>query len=281
MTDDPQLARLLDAWAPPPLPAGFTEALVARAEAGQPLPPATPRRHRLRAAWSRTPRFVVGGVTFGLMTATAAAAAGLFGNVGITIPAWQRTVEKVTGIELAEPAPVVARAAPALPPAAVSAEPTPSLEEIVADGKIESRAELEAAARAVDARRADRRERVRESRDARVEALVAERRASGLPAPTDEQLTAHRARRDARAAQREEAAAARRDTRREVMGERIDNGETIDLDAERQRARERLDERLTPRQRERLDRWRARRGGGEVPQDQEPETVEPFPSPRP
>lgn len=265
MTDDPQLARLLDAWAPPPLPAGFAERLIARAEAGQTLPPAAPRRHRQRAAWSRTPRLVVSGVAIGLMTATAAAAAGVFGDVGITIPAWQRTVEKVTGVELAEAEPIAPEAATAQPPVADPAEPAATLRDIVADGKIESRAELEAAAQAVDARRADRRERVRESRDARVDALVAERRAGGLPTPTDEQLDAHRARRDARAAQREEAAAARRDTRREAMGERIDNGETIDLEAERQRLRERMGDRLTPRQRERLDRWRARRGGGEAP----------------
>jgi type IV secretory pathway VirB10-like protein len=264
MTDDPQLARLLDAWAPPPLPAGFAERLMAHAEAGQTLPPVFPPRHRLRAAWSRT-RFVVGGVAIGLMTATAAAAAGVFGNVGITIPAWQRTVEKVTGIELAEAEPVAPQTAPAPPPAAGPPAPAPTLREIVADGRIESRAELEAAAQAVDARRAERQERVRERRDARVDALVAERRAQGLPAPTDEQLAARRARRDARAAQREEAAAARRDTRREALGQRLDNGETIDLEAERQRLRERLGDRLTPRQRERLERWQARRDGAQLP----------------
>ena len=281
MTDDPQLARLLDAWAPPPLPAGFAERLVAYAEVGQPLRPPAPRRHRLLGPWSRPPRLVVGGVALGLMTATAAAAAGVFGNVGITIPAWQRTVEKATGIELAESVPAVVQAAPVSPAAAAPAEPAATLRDIVADGKIKSRAELEAAAQVVDARRSERQERFRDRRDARVDALVADRRARGLPAPTDEQLTAHRARRGARDARREEAAAVRRSTRREAIGQRLDNGETIDLDDERQRARERWGERMTPRQRERLERWRARRGGGEAPQDQEPETVEPFPSPRP
>lgn len=281
MTDDPAIARLLDAWAPPPLPAGFAERLIARAEAGQALPPVFPPRHRLRAAWSRTPRLVVGGVAIGLMTATAAAAAGVFGNVGITIPAWQRTVEKVTGIELAEVEPVAHRAATAPPPAAKPAAPAPTLREIVADGKIESRAELEAAAQAVDARRTERQQRVRERRDARVDALVAERRAQGLPAPTDEQLAAHRARRDARAAQREEAAAARREEQREAIGQRIDNGETIDIEAERQRMREKLGERLTPRQRERLERWQARRGGGEASPIEVDAPVEDTTSPRP
>lgn len=286
MTDDPHLARLLDAWVPPPLPAGFAETLVARTEARQVLPPVAPRRHRLRGAWSRTPRLVVGGVAFGLMTATAAAAAGVFGNVGITIPAWQRTVEKVTGVELAEPGPVVTTSRPIAPAATESAqsvdsvEPAPALHEIVADGRIESRAELDAMSAAVDARRIGRQAQARERRDARVDATVAERRAQGLPAPTDEQLAAMRARRDARTALREAAATARRTERREALGQRIDNGEVIDIQAERARARERFDERLTPRQRERLERWRARRGGGEVPQAEEPETVEADPSPR-
>lgn len=282
MTDDPQLARLLDAWVPLPLPAGFTDRLVARVEAGQALPPATPRRHRLRVAWSRTPRYVTGGVAIGLMTATAAAAAGVFGNVGITIPAWQRTVEKVTGIELAEVEPVAPQAATAQPPAADTAEPAPTLRDIVADGKIESRAELEAAAKMVDAQRAERLSAMRERQDARIDRRVAERRIRGLPTPSDEQIAAHRARRDQRATVREGIAAARREEEREAIGRRLDNGETIDIEAERARAREQLDQRLTPRQRERLERWRARRGGQsqDSPQTDEQDLAEPDPAPK-
>jgi hypothetical protein len=264
-TNDPQTARLLDAWAPPPLPAGFADRVMARIDAGQPLPPPAPPRHRIRGLWARTPRFVVGAVAASVMTATAAAAAGLFGDVGITIPAWQRTIEKVTGLDLADVEPTSHPAAVPPPPAAQPVPPAPTLREIVEDGKIESRAELDAAAQAIDARRADRREQVKERRDARIDALVAERRAQGLPAPSDEQLAERRARRDARATQREEAVAARRDVRREALGQRLDNGETIDLEAERQRLRERIGERMTPRQRERIERWQARRDAAPVP----------------
>lgn len=285
MTDDPELTHLLDAWAPPPLSAGFAERLVARAEAGQALPPVTPRRHRLRGAWSRMPRFAIGGVAFGLMTATAAAAAGVFGNVGITIPAWQRTVEKVTGIELAEPvvaaAPVEAAAAsPAVTP---PVGPASTLREIVADGQIDSREELDAVAAALDARREANRTQRRARTEQRVDAVIAERRARGLPTPSDEEVAAIRERRQSRAAEREEAADARRDARREELGERIDNGEAIDIDTLRPRRngvgqreavpgetraerRRRILGNLTPEQRERLREMRARRRGEAVPE---------------
>lgn len=231
-TGDAAVDRLLASYIPPPLPAGFGDDVMARLaarEAG--LPPAPARRHsRAHQLWRRSSRALVGSAIAGLMTATAAAAAGVFGDLGVTIPAWQRTVERVTGLELAEAEPRRATtAAPAKPEADPVAAPRPTLREIAADGKISSRAELEAAGEAIDARRAERRARNRARIEAAVAAHLERRRAQGLPVPSDAERAAIRARIEARLAERDAVQTERRARLREQLGERIDAGEAIEL----------------------------------------------------
>ncbi|MBL0922955.1 MAG: hypothetical protein IBJ12_00625 [Sphingomonadaceae bacterium] len=80
----PEVTKLLDAYAVPTLPEGFTDRLMARVESGDtgavdavthlPLP-----RTRRSSPWRRTSRIVGSVAIFSLATATAAAA-GIFGN---------------------------------------------------------------------------------------------------------------------------------------------------------------------------------------------------------
>lgn len=255
---DPDLDRLLAAWTAPSLPAGFAERLeqrLAAADAHTTLPPASPPRHRARR-WGSPMR--LGGAAVGIALMAASATAGVFGNVGVTIPAWQRTVERATGLQLAERAPPRrAAAAPsgASRPAAApnASEPASSLREIVADGKIETREELDAAAAALDEQARLRRAVARERRNQRIDAAIAARREAGLPVPSDAQLERMRAAREARIDRREQAIDRRREAVRQEAQRRIDSGETITLPPPAAGPETRAE------RRERLRQWRVQR----------------------
>lgn len=256
---DPELDRLLAAWTAPSLPAGFAERLeerLAAADARATLPPASPPRHRLRR-WGSPMR--LGGAAVGIALMAASATAGVFGNVGVTIPAWQRTVERATGLQLAERAPARPAAAPAHGSAASQAAgpdvpaARPSLREIVADGKIETREELDAAAAAMAERTEQRRALMRERRNQRLDAALEARRERGLPVPSDEQVERVRAEREARIDRREQAIDQRREAVRQELQRRIDSGETITLPPPATGPETRAE------RRERLRQWRTQR----------------------
>ena len=263
------LGRLLDAFAPPALPAGFADTVLARAAARQDLPaPAARRRGFASRLWRTSPRVVIGLAGAGLMTAAAAATtAGVFGDLGVTIPAWQKVVSRVTGAAPAaahRPTAPVARGEAADAPA-----PAPSLRDVLADGKISGRAELETAFKAMDDRRSERQAANRQRIETSVQRILDQRRARGLPVPSDAEIAAMRARIDAGVAQRQQAIAARREAQRDALRARVDAGEDLSVDAleaqrraaigaaaetfrQRAQARRRLMESLTPDQRRRL-----------------------------
>lgn len=87
---DPAMKRALDRLEPPPLSSDFADRVVAATE----VRAATPRRRDPRGPWSRGRQAAVGAMVVTLMSATAAAA-GLFGEIGVTVPALERFVERV------------------------------------------------------------------------------------------------------------------------------------------------------------------------------------------
>jgi hypothetical protein len=278
---DPELDRLLAAWTAPSLPAGFAERLehrVAAAAARAAFPPMVAPRHRPRR-WGSPMR--LGGAAVGIALMAASATAGVFGNVGVTIPAWQRTVERATGLQLAERAPArrAATAAPSgasQPAAPATTALAPSLQEIVADGKIETREELDAAAAAMAERTEQRRALLRERRNQRLDAALEARRERGLPVPSDEQVERLRAEREARIDRREQAIDQRREAVRQELQRRIDSGEAIELPppATGPETRAERRERLRQRRAQRMQERRVRPDG-----DQPQASGEAEPSP--
>ena len=77
----PEIEKALDAYVVPPMPAGFSDRLMARIARGDtgatPQPP-SPRR-RTASPWRRTSR-VVGSIALVSLATATAAAAGIFGN---------------------------------------------------------------------------------------------------------------------------------------------------------------------------------------------------------
>ncbi len=98
---DPQLDAALDRFVVPKPTAGFTDRIMAAAEAramqegpATSLPPAIPARRDQRGGWARRSRAAFGIAAIGLMGATATAA-GLFGDIGVRIPVLSAIVETV------------------------------------------------------------------------------------------------------------------------------------------------------------------------------------------
>lgn len=114
---DPAITRALDALEPPPLSAGFADRVVAATASNAPAP----RRRDRRGPWMRGRQAALGAMALALMSATAAAA-GLFGDVGVTVPALERFVERVAQAEPAPPAPPVAKPRQSAAAAPVTAE---------------------------------------------------------------------------------------------------------------------------------------------------------------
>lgn len=206
---DRDLARALDAFEVPPLSPDFADRVMAKALAGTPIAPTTPPRRSGRGPWVRRHRIAMGLIAGGLMSATAAAA-GIFGDVGITIPALQQIVERVTRpapVETVDPPSRRAAALPkALPEAAVTAPAAPG------EGPGITPEQLEAGFRIADERRQIRREVVTRRLETAVERRIAERQAAGLPVPTPEQRQQFRARIQQRVAERDAVAASARES---------------------------------------------------------------------
>lgn len=121
----------LDRFTVPPLPAGFTDRLLARLDAGDvphetaalPTPPPAARRNTA-SAWRRSGRVVMAVAALGIASATAAAS-GFFGKP-LYVPVVSETLAKAKLVELprrdvAKPKPelVTASAEPVEPPPAM------------------------------------------------------------------------------------------------------------------------------------------------------------------
>lgn len=132
----PEIEKALNAYAAPPLPAGFTDRLMARIQSGDtgavdtaahlPLP-----RARRSSPWRRTSRIIGSVAIVSLATATAAAA-GFFGDP-VYVPGVSEALVEAKIVEAPKPAvkpkvqmvaeskPSIETALPTLPPATGSA----------------------------------------------------------------------------------------------------------------------------------------------------------------
>ena len=210
---DRDLARALDAYSVPPLSAGFADRVTAMALSGQSLPAAKPLRRTGRTRWMPRHRVAFGLVAGALMSATAAAA-GVFGDLGVTIPALRQMAERISLVAPAEPAaapqrraavPITVDASPATAPAAAPVGPALTPEQ------------LEVRFRATDERRDARRAMVTERIETAVDRGIERREAAGLPVPTPEQRGAVRARIQQRVAERDAVASERREANRDAL----------------------------------------------------------------
>lgn len=269
---DAGIDRLLGAFVPPPPRADLTERIVAAALAARDLPPPVALRRGIAGRlWRGSPRLAAGMVVAGLMTATAAAAtAGMFGDLGVTIPAWQRVVANAglpTHALVREAKAARAEARPSEAPTPAAADPEAQLKAVFADGKIGDRAELETSFAAADARRERQRATVRQRVEARVDEVLADRRARGLPVPDEARLAERRAQIEAAVARRDAIVAQRREAERDALRREVDAGGTISVEELHQRRAEASAERrrriLEPMSREQRaaqrEQWRARR----------------------
>ena len=251
---DPALRAQLDADRSPPLPAGFAERVADAALARRdPLP----RLRRSPVQRWRMGRKVALALVAGGLLSSAAAATGLFGQVGIVLPPpVQQFVDDVAGTVTGRPAP-----APLTVRAASPEAPVAGGRQI--DGRIDSPQELETAFERIDAAREEREAIRRERVDQRIDGTLQRRREQGLPVPDAEEelrlrqrLEEARARRDALAAQRREAV-------REDLREQVEAGEAIAPRTLLPRGGEAID-RLSPEQRRVLRRRLAERRAGEL-----------------
>ncbi|MDX2210783.1 MAG: hypothetical protein SFV20_10555 [Sphingopyxis sp.] len=224
---DRDLAKALDAYAAPALPANFAARVTERALAGRPLPPPFPRR-AARSRWLPRRGVALGLAAGALMSATAAAA-GVFGDIGVTIPALRQFAERIALVEPAEPInPPTRRTAAPLPPASAAAGTPPTAAPI---GPALTPEQLETRFRAADARRAERRERVTQRVESAVERGIARREAAGLPVPSPEQRAAIRARVEDRLVTRDALTSERREANRDALRARVREQQAAPADA--------------------------------------------------
>lgn len=285
------LARVLDGYGAPDLPAGFADRVLAAAEA-RPAPLRELRRPPRSRRWRIGQRIAIGVASFGAL-ATAAAATGMLEHLAIPVPSAKTVWASLTGSANAsdKPAHAVAAAVPAVAPT-----PAP----VVIEGPIDTPEELRETFRRVDQVRTGRREERRAVIDQRIKAEIERRRAAGLRVPTPEEEARLRARIEQGLERREQIADQRTAARRAEMERKVENGEALTPEDVTGRkpispeARERFrglrdlppGERvkawrdMTPEERRALaDELRARRAV-QLPQQTEP-TPAPEPAPAP
>lgn len=214
------LARVLDGYGTPDLPAGFAERVLASAEA-RPVPLPELRRPLRTRGWRIGQRIAIGVASFGAL-ATAAAATGLLEQLAIPVPSAKTVWASLTGSAQAseKPAPVVPAPAPA--PA-----PTPTPAPVTIEGPIDTPEELAEKFRRADQVRAGRREERRALIDQRIKSEIERRRAAGLRVPTPEEEARLRARIEQSVTAREQRADAATAARREAMQRKVENGEAL------------------------------------------------------
>ncbi|WP_296720181.1 hypothetical protein [Erythrobacter sp.] len=278
------LARVLDDFAVPALPAGFADRVLAAAEA-RPSPLPELRRsgggggRGQGRGWRLGRRMAIGAIGFGAL-ATAAAATGLLDRFDLpAVPSPEKVWASITGKEAAP----VPAAAPVVPP---PADPEPAaLAPVRIEGRIDTPEELGEAFRRIDEVRQGRVEARRQIIDSRIESEIERRRAAGLPLPTPEEEARVRQRIEDARTRREGLVAERIEARREELLQRVESGEGLTREdiarplrddaraLERAGRLERL-RRMTPQQRrealrqlpaderrELIEAWRQRRAG--------------------
>lgn len=215
------LARALDDFAVPGLPAGFADRVLAAAEARPaPLPPL--RRPSAGRRWRIGQRLAIGVASFGAL-ATAAAATGLLEQLAIPVPSAQTVWASITGKE-----PANAAVSAAVPAVSKPADIDPvALAPVAIVGPIDTPEELGEAFRRIDEVRQGRSEARRQFIDQRIDSAIERRRAEGLPVPTPEGEARLRERIDAVQAEREGIAAERIQARREELERKVENGEAL------------------------------------------------------
>lgn len=217
------LARALDDFAVPDLPAGFADKVLAAAEA-RPAPLPQLRRSGAGRAtgWRLGRRIAIGVVGFSAL-ATAAAATGLLERVGLPVPSAGKVWASITGAP-----PATAPAAPSAPAIAVPADPAPAtLAPVRIEGPVDTPEELAEAFRRIDEVRQGRAELRRQQIEARITREKERRAAAGLPLPTPEEEARLRDRLEAARQRREGEITGRIEARREEMQERIGKGEAL------------------------------------------------------
>jgi hypothetical protein len=214
------LARVLDGYGAPELPAGFADRVLAAAEARPaPLPEL---RRPVRVAprgWRVGQRIAVGLVSFGAL-ATAATATGLLEQLAVPVPSAKTVWASITGTAAAQDAPRVAAAAPAL-----ATEATPAA--VVIEGPIDTPEELGEVFRRIEQVRAGRREERRAIIDQRIRNEIERRRAAGLPVPRPEEEARLRARIEQEIARREQLDDQRIERRRTELQRKVESGEAL------------------------------------------------------
>ncbi|MBA4082167.1 MAG: hypothetical protein C0496_13000 [Erythrobacter sp.] len=212
------LARVLDGYGTPDLPAGFADRVLAAAETRAPPLPELRRPARSRR-WRIGQRLAIGVASFGAL-ATAAAATGVLEQLAIPVPSAKTVWASLTGSgeASASAAPVVDAAVPAS-----ASTPAP----IIIDGPIDTPEELQETLRRVDQVRAGRREERRAIIDQRIKSEIERRRAAGLRVPTPEEEARLRARIEQAVTAREQRADAAAAARREAMQRKVENGEAL------------------------------------------------------
>lgn len=239
------LARALDDFGVPALPADFADRVIAAAEA-RPAPlPELRRRPRSVRGWRTGQRIAIGLASFGAL-ATAAAATGLLERLDIPVPSAERVWASITG---KAPAPAVAAPVALSSPAATPAAFAPV--EIV--GPIDTPEELGEAFRRIDEVRQGRRAMRRELVDERIAREIERRRAAGLPLPTAEEEARLRQRIEAAQTRREQFVDERIELRREEMARRVESGEALTREDVLTPLRE---DAATLKRRERIERLR-------------------------
>lgn len=256
---DPALKALLDADRPPPLPAGFAERV---AEAALARRDPLPKLRRSPVQRWRTGRKVALALVAGGLLSSAAAATGLFGQVGIVLPPpVQQFIDDVAETVIGRPAPA--------PPEA----PVAGGRQI--EGPIDSPQELETAFERIDAARTERQAVRRERVDQWIDGTLQRRREQGLPVPDAEEEARLRQRLEEARIRREALAAERREAVREDLREQVEEGEAIAPRILLPRGGEAI-ERLSPEQRQALRRRLAERRAGEpLPPPVEEGTADP------
>lgn len=215
------LARRLDEFAVPSLPADFEARVLGAAAARSDALPELRRPRSSLRRWRIGQRIAIGIASFGIV-ATAAAATGLLERFDIPVPSAQKVWASMTS------KPEAPAAVPAASQQAAAASPAPAaLAPVAITGRIDTPEELSEAFRRIDAVR-DKRFATRQARiDQSIDAAIERRRAAGLRVPTAEQQARLRERIAAGEARRKQQRDQQVTLRREDMARRVESGEAL------------------------------------------------------
>jgi hypothetical protein len=249
------LARMLDDYPVPALPADFADRVVAAAASRSEAAPLPLLRRsgsdrdsssgrRGRRGWRMGRRIVIGVAGFGVL-ATAAAATGLLESFDIPVPTPQKVWASLTG---APPA------ASAIPATSLPRDPAPgALSPVVIDGPIDTPEELAEVFRRIDSVREGRVATRRQMVDKRIDDALERRRAAGLAVPSAEEEARLRQRIDEARARRDRSTSENIAIRREALSRKVESGVPLTREEVLRTLR---DDKTLAEQRQRRDQWR-------------------------